>query len=198
MGGRRQRFRPLKAGLHIVGEGLTEYYYFKHLKGLFNYVCTIKPRFCKNTCIKEMDATISQLLEADATVICVFDADNSLRNKSESDQLQALKKKYKSSKNVIFCDSMPSIEYWFLIHYSETRSGFASSKEVTTALKKHIRNFKKTKKFLEKHQWVKKMSVTDGNLNKAIQWASSAPDNSSSYSKIYRAIHLLDKESSEQ
>ncbi len=169
MGGRRQKFKPLKSGLHIVGEGLTEYYYFTHLKGLFNYICTIKPRFCKNTCIKEMDTTISQLLEADATVICVFDADNSLRNKSESAHLQALKKKYRSRKNIIFCDTMPSVEYWFLIHYEETRSGFTSSKDVTTALIKHIRNYDKTKRFLEKTQWVKNMSITDGSLQKAIQ-----------------------------
>lgn len=198
MGGRRQKFRPLKAGLHIVGEGLTEFYYFKHLKGLFNYVCDIKPRFCKNTCIKDMDRTISQLLEADATVLCVFDADNSLRNKSEANQLLRLKNKYKSRKNVIICDTMPSIEYWFLIHYEQTRSGFASSREVTLALKKYIRNYDKSKKFLEKPQWVKKLSSTNGCLKKAVQWASTAPENSPSYSKIYLAINRLEKESSEK
>lgn len=193
MGGRRQKFRTLKPGYHIVGEGLTEYSYFKHLKSLFGYVCTIKPRFCKNTCIKQMDEAISQILEADATAICVFDADTTTRNKTESDHLQKLKKKYKSYKNVIFCDSMPSIEYWFLIHYEETRAGFSSASQVTAALKKHIPNYEKTSKFLGNPQWVKKMSEADGSLKKAIQWAESAPENSASYSKIHCAIDLLGK-----
>jgi len=191
MGGRKQKFKPLKPGLHIVGEGQTEYNYFKHLKRLFGFVSTIKPRFCKNTCIKQMDEAISQIVEADATAICVFDADTSQRNKSESDQLQKLKKKYKSNKNVIFCDSMPSIEYWFLIHFEETRAGFASASQVTAALKKYIHNYEKTSKFLGKPEWVRKMSEADGSLKKAIGWAKAAPKNSASYSKVYRGIDLL-------
>lgn len=192
MGGRRQKFKKLKPGLYIIGEGLTELYYFKHLKEIFHYTCTIKPRFCDNTCVKQMDDTIAQLVAENVKVICVFDADTSSRNPEEDQVLQELKLKYKANRNVLLCDSMPSIEYWFLIHFIETRASLPTSKDAIRLLKKHIRDYSKTKKFLEKKQWVETMSLKSGSIKNARKWAALAPKESISYSKINKAIDLLE------
>lgn len=139
-----------------------------------------------------MDETIKNLLAEKVKVICVFDADTSSRNPEENQVLQELKLKYKSNKNVLLCDSMPSIEYWFLIHFIETRASLPTSKDAIRLLKKHIRNYSKTKKFLEKKLWVESMSQETGSLENARNWAALAPKESISYSKINKAIDLLE------
>ena len=178
--------------MYIVGEGLTELYYFKHLKAIFRYTCTIKPRFCNNTCVKQMGETITQLVAEDVQVICVFDADTASRNAEENKALQALKTKYKSNGNVLLCDSMPSIEYWFLIHFIETRAGLQTSKDAIQELKNFVKNYSRTERFLKQRHWVEAMSSKDGSLESARKWAASAPEASLSYSKICKAIDLLE------
>jgi hypothetical protein len=54
MGGRRQNTRDLKPGIYIIGEGITEQYYFSHLRELYKLNCKIRPRLFKITSIKEM------------------------------------------------------------------------------------------------------------------------------------------------
>lgn len=39
------KIREPKSGIYIVGEGITEQYYFSHIKILLGIHCTIKPRF---------------------------------------------------------------------------------------------------------------------------------------------------------
>ncbi len=190
MGGRRRKFRELKPGLHIVGEGTTEYYYFKHLKHLFGYVYAIKPRFCKNTSIAEMARTIHQLMAEDVTIIYVFDADTQKRNQQEKKELNELKQRYRSNKNVHFCDSTPSIEYWFLIHFIQTRA--ASSSTVIAKLKKHLPNYQKTTKYLKNSGWVNQMAKEEGSMQKAREWAAGAKSDSPSYSNLHKAINVIE------
>jgi hypothetical protein len=35
MGGRKQKIREPKSGIYIVGEGITEQYYFSHIKKIY-------------------------------------------------------------------------------------------------------------------------------------------------------------------
>ena len=50
-------------------------------------------------------------------VIYVFDADVSRRSDAENKKMVSLKKKYENNPNVILCDSLQSIEYWFLLTF---------------------------------------------------------------------------------
>src|SRR5574344_440752 len=115
--------RSLKSSpIVIIGEGLTEQFYFTHLRSIFNYHYTIKPYFFGTTSLKDMDSKIVKVIEGGGVAVCVFDADVSERNDVEKQKLERLRKKYEKKKNVILCDSLPSIEYWFLLHYrSEER-----------------------------------------------------------------------------
>ena len=42
MGGRKQKMRKPKPGIYIVGEGITEQYYFAHIKKIFCSVNLLK------------------------------------------------------------------------------------------------------------------------------------------------------------
>lgn len=61
--------------IHIVGEGLTELFYFSHLKKILGYRYSISPRLFENNSIEKIDKKIKELLDEDVFVICVFDAD---------------------------------------------------------------------------------------------------------------------------
>ncbi len=152
MGGRKQKIREPKPGIYIVGEGITEQYYFSHIKKLYGFHCTIKPRFFGNTSISEMKKKIEELLQGDIFVICVFDADVSAHNESERKKLEQLQNKYRKNKNLLFCNSLPSIEYWFLLHHEHTNRYFKDAKAAEIALKKYIKDYEKTAQFLEKEK----------------------------------------------
>ena len=57
--------------IHIVGEGLTELFYFSHLKKFLGYRYSISPRLFENNSIEKIDKKIKELLNEDVFVICV-------------------------------------------------------------------------------------------------------------------------------
>ncbi|MEY8612057.1 RloB family protein [Parabacteroides segnis] len=183
--------RNTRQVIHLVGEGLTELYYFSHLKRLNGYRYSISPRLFENNGIDKIEKKIKELLNEDVFVICVFDADVSKRNASENKKLEALRKRYMNNKNVLLCDSLQSIEYWFLLHYEDTCRHFQNAYTTEQALKHYMPAFSKNRKFLEKEKWVSDMSA-DGRLEKACSLAEKYEERES-YSKIYKAIQYLSK-----
>lgn len=195
MNGRRQKIKDTFDGIHIVGEGITEQYYFTHIKNQYNCTCKIKPRFFDKTCIGDICSCTEKLLKGGAVVICVFDADVSSRNQKENKALEQFKHKYGSNEQVIICDSLPSIEFWFLIHFRETNCYFIDSASVTKTLKKHLKNYCKNKTYLEKGNWVHEL-CSNGKLDKARSWSESDVLHDGSYSDLYKAFdRLLGKKS---
>lgn len=188
----RTNLKQPKLDVYVVGEGITEQYYFTHLKKLYNLKYKIQPRFFGNTSIREIDEVVRQLVSADMFAICVFDLDTSEREKSEKEKLDKFISCYKDNENVIICTSLPSIEYWFLIHYKDTNKYFNASKEVEKELIKHIKNYEKTKKFLEKEKWVKDL-YSNNKLQTAIERAKKNIDKIGSYTNMYEAIDVVRK-----
>lgn len=186
--------RNTKPAIKIIGEGITEHFYFKHIKSIFGYKCTIRPRFFCKTCVSQIEKQIKEEYESGVTIICVTDADVAQRTPAEQQRLSALKIEYKNKKNVIFCDSMPCIEYWFLLHFKDTCPTYPNSQQVVKDLKKFIKNYERTENFLEKEKWVKDMSSAEKvNNNIAIARAKKYKNSSTSYSKLYLAIEELNK-----
>lgn len=191
MGGRRRKFRQPSPGLYILGEGITEQYYFVHLKTIFHYTCTIRPRLFCNTCIDDIESRIAELIRSDIHVICVFDADVSQRNKTENEKLARLRFKYRNNKNVIFAESLPSIEYWFLLHFRDTCRQYNNAKEVERDLSTHLDGYEKTEKYLKNENWVRDMSARLGDINIAEARAKKYDTAHPSYSKLYLALEKM-------
>lgn len=183
--------RPQKSPkITVIGEGITEQYYFSHIRSLYNFRYTLKPYYFGTTTLQEMERKISEIIIGGGMAVCVFDTDVSQRNESERKRLIDLKRKYEQKKNVIFCDSLPSVEYWFLLHYRNTNRYFGNSFEVERDLKSFVRNYGKTNDFLEKEKWVADMCA-DQKMEMAIQRAKDFGENGESYSNVYRAIELF-------
>ena len=175
--------------IHVVGEGLTELFYFSHIKKLLGYRCSISPRLFENNSIEKIEKKLKELLQEDVFVICVFDADVSRRSDAENKKLASLKRRYEKNKNVLLCDSLQSIEYWFLLHYEDTCRHFQDSDATEKALKRYIPAYDKSRKFMEKEKWVKDM-IADGKMDKACKLAEKYQGRAS-YSEIGKAIDKL-------
>ena len=158
--------------IHIVGEGLTELFYFSHLKKVLGYRYSISPRLFENNSIEKIEKKIKELLDEDVFVICVFDADVSRRSDAENKKMVSLKKKYENNANVILCDSLQSIEYWFLLHFEDTCRHFQDSAATERALKQYLPTYDKTRKYLEKDKWVKEI-LAGSKMDKACELAES-------------------------
>lgn len=181
----------LRESIYVIGEGLTEKYYFQHLKKLKFYSCVVRPRFfsSKNS-IYYLEKRTKELLSADVKVICAFDADVSQRNKEEQLKLQRFIAKYKNNDQVILCDSLPSIEFWFLLHFKKTNKHFANYNAIRDELRKYITDYDKTEKYLMQDKWVKVLILKQ---EKAIDNIKGLKQNNISYTNIYKAIEILEK-----
>lgn len=51
----KKPIRNTRQVIHIVGEGLTELFYFKHLKMFINYRYSISPRLFENNSIEKIE-----------------------------------------------------------------------------------------------------------------------------------------------
>jgi hypothetical protein len=185
---RKIRERKIKApNVTIIGEGLTERCYFKHLKSLKGYRYTCKPRNFSQQSIDDLQKQIDKVLTDDGVAVCVFDADVAREKPAERKKLEAMQKKYAGNEQVILCDSMPYIEFWFLIHYLNTNKYFASSADVIKILRRYLPDFSKHEIYLSKEKWVVDM-IADGKQDTAMERAKAFGMTGESYSNIYKAF----------
>lgn len=176
----------------VLGEGITEQYYFSHVRALFDYHFVIKPYYFSVTSLVEMDKKIAEAISEGGYAVAVFDADVSSRNEVERKKLETIRKKYSKKKNVILCDSMTSIEYWFLLHFENTNRHFKDAAATEQELRKYIPDYEKKTKFLHNIKWVSDMSE-EGKLDIAIDRARSFGRGGESYSDIYKAFELFNR-----
>lgn len=174
----------------IIGAGITERWYFSHLQALFNLKIKIRPRFFGNENINTLEKRIGQVLDEGGRAVVVFDADVSMWNETEKERLVRLRKKYVKNKRVVLCDSLPSIEYWFLLHYANVNRYFGTSKAVIEELTKYVKDFNKTESFLKNQKWVFDM-CDKGQLDIAFQRAQSFGTEGESYTNIWKAIENI-------
>lgn len=175
----------------FIGAGITEKWYFSHLQSILSLKIKIRPRYFGNENIPTLEKLIKQVLDNDGLAIVVFDADVSTWNESEKKKLSALKGRYANNKRVILCDSLPSIEFWFLIHFINTNRFFGTSKAVMAELSKHIPQFEKTEAFLSNKKWVENM-ISDGKFQDAYSRAKQYGTDGESYSNLWKAFEYLE------
>jgi hypothetical protein len=175
----------------IIGAGITEQWYFSHLQSLFNYRMKIRPRFFGQENIHAIAKKIETVVVKDGGIaICVFDADVSTWDDAEKTRLEQLRKMYADNEHVVFCDSLPSIEYWFLLHYANTNRYFGTSKAVMAELTKFQPGFDKAETFLKNPKWVAEME-SDGKIQLACERAEAFGMEGESYTNVHKALNRI-------
>lgn len=164
---RKKKNIRLRTSFTVLGDGKTEQAYLKHLKTIQGYRYSVYPSLFTNITHKIAEKKIDELLSGGCDLIVYITDYDTVVNQKKQKTFSDLVKKYEKNDKVLICESMPSIEFWFLLHYQLTTKKFKNADEVVEMLKKYIPDFSKTKNFLENQKWVEDMSG-NGQLKKAI------------------------------
>jgi len=171
----------------VVGAGKTEKFYFSHLKDLYNLNIQIQSRFFGNENFPTLEKRVENVLSNEGKAIVVFDVDVSSWDENVKSQYDRFKNKYAGNPNVIICDSLPSIEYWFLLHFMLTDKHFPTSKSIEKELKKHIPAFNKSEDFLQNTKWVADLCA-NGKLPTAYKRAKASNEFAQSHTNVWKAL----------
>lgn len=174
----------------IIGAGKTELFYFCHLKEIYNLKMQVKPRYFGNEDIYYLRKRVEDVIDGGGIAVVVFDVDVPARDANVNEQYDLFRTDYSGNPNVVFCESMPSIEYWFLLHYVNCNRHFPTSGSVIAVLKKHIKDFDKKEAFLKKAKWVEDL-CSDKKISLAYDRAKSPDEFAQSYTNIWKAIDAI-------
>lgn len=201
----------------ISGGKNTERYYFTHLNDVTDYKFNIRPRYFgdESNYVEMFPLRIHDILKknADAAIFCVFDMDAIHKDGliSRHDEFVASLKNEIDRGNVVLCPSMPSFEYWLLLHFINYTGYLKDFPKVAGVLAPYLKpyfsttasSFKKllkNKKHLKDPEWVEKL-LEGGKLELAIERAraiykqivQSGDFTEKSYTLVYLIFDYLKK-----
>ena len=105
----------VKKSIAIIGEGETEWWYFETLRIACRYKFKVAPDFPQHSDIPHMAKLAEDYVKRETdNVVCLVDMDRLLRLPAEMATYQQLRKS--SSPNVIWIETNPCTEFWFLLH----------------------------------------------------------------------------------
>jgi hypothetical protein len=155
----------------VLGDGQTEQYYLTHLRNIRGFNFRIRPRLFKSITIEEADKLIREMLDEDFDMVIYFTDYDTIVKQGKIEKYKKIVGRYEKRTDVLICESMPSIEFWFLLHYIKTTRNFQNASEALKELKKHLPEFSKETSFLEKQKWVEELCA-NGKLTTAMTYAS--------------------------
>ena len=141
----------------IIGEGITEFYYFQSLRDVYKQV-VFKPDNPKNTSIKELGKKIREAKKEGYThIFCIIDMDT--KNK-ESERAQYKKLKAKFAKPIInpkkgisckveFFETHLCTEMFFRYYFGYTSHSYGDQESLIKDLNKYV-EYEKTIDFFSK------------------------------------------------
>lgn len=148
MAGRQTKKRKLYPAIAIIGEGITESIYFSQMRQEEDLQFTVKPDYGKNSSVESIVEKALDFLEKEFDIVfCVTDMDEMTRNQNLMDKYINLKKKHGSDR-LVFIETNPCMEFWFLLHYTFTTKAFNNYKQLAKLLKKYLPAYDKTEKYL--------------------------------------------------
>ncbi|OFY23574.1 MAG: hypothetical protein A2W98_00430 [Bacteroidetes bacterium GWF2_33_38] len=164
---RHSQRRDTKKVMVVLGDGKTEQHYLNHLKKLKNYKFTSRPSLFSNVTIEKVDCYIDEYLSGGCNNIIYITDYDTIINQNKLEKFKKLKRKYSQKKEVLICETMPSIEFWFLLHFCKTTTEFINCEVVTRYLKRYLPDYDKNDSYLKLSKWVE-ILCSNGGLDKAI------------------------------
>ena len=197
----------LRQATLILGEGPTEFFYFKSLCDVFKRL-TIKPDYPKHTSIKELDLKIAEgMAMGYSHIFCVIDMDTK-NIEPERSQYQKLKTKYatpiNNPKKGIHCkvecfETHRCTELFFLYYFRYTSRSYEEQESLIKDLNKFVEYQKTTDFFIKSKGLHSYFERHGGNLVQAIANANRSMDEKLSsgrdytYSELGRLMRELKK-----
>ena len=188
----------VKKSIAIIGEGETEWWYFETLRIACRYKFKVAPDFPQHSDIPHMAKLAEDYVRRETDyVVCLVDMDRLLQLPTEMATYQKLKKK--SSSNVIWIETNPCTEFWFLLHFLPQISTkhYETSEDVLLDLKRYMPGYEKTARYFRKNNLYKYLTE-NGDLQRAIGYAEKLsrrskanPEDRMAYSQMNLVFELI-------
>ena len=182
----------------IIGEGETEWFYFDSLRIALKYPFKIAPAMPQHSDISHMMKLVEECLSKDFDiVICLVDMDRLLNNRKELNLYKKIKGK--SSEKVMWIETNPCTEFWFLLHFLPELSvrHYNTCEEVVADLQKYMPGYEKTRKYFRKIKLYEFLRE-NGDIERAKRYSEqlfklsqSSPEDNIAYSQIHLVLNLL-------
>lgn len=130
--------RSKKFKISVVGEGATEWHYISSFNKVENYKVSIRPSLPKKSTYSEIFNKAKQLInQGYDRAYCLIDLDVCCEDMVSYQKYLKEKKSIEKNKNIKVFETMPCIEYWFLLHFTSYSSKkYSSCDEVVKDLRK--------------------------------------------------------------
>ena len=194
---KRAANRKVRKSIAIIGEGLTEYRYVDDMRTTERYRFSLVPGIPKHSDVDDIVRLAQERLGAGFDyVLCLIDMDVIEGSHDKMEHYKALKRE---NPDIIFVESSPCTEYWFLMHYMPGPSSreYADYDAVAQALKRHIPNYDKTEAFFNKTHIYRELKEK-GDMAKAIELSreldklhETEPEVYKSYSQMYKLFDII-------
>ena len=182
----------------ILGEGPTEFFYFKSLCDVFKHI-TIKPDYPKHTNLKDLEKKIDEGVEMGYShIFCIIDMDTK-DLEPERSQYQKMKAKYaepiNKPKKGIYCsveffETHRCTELFFLYYFRYTSRPYDDQEPLLKDLNQYV-EYRKTIEFFIKtkglHSYFER---NGGSLEKAIANANRSMDERNNDGRDYTFSEL--------
>lgn len=182
----------------ILGEGPTEFFYFKSLCDVFKHI-TIKPDYPKHTNLKDLEKKIEEGIEMGYShIFCIIDMDTK-DLEPERSQYQKMKAKYaepiNKPKKGIYCsveffETHRCTELFFLYYFRYTSRPYDDQEPLLKDLNQYV-EYRKTIEFFIKtkglHSYFER---NGGSLEKAIANANRSMDERNNDGRDYTFSEL--------
>ena len=199
----------LRESAMIIGEGITEFYYFQSLRDVYKQV-VFKPDCPKHTSISELERKIREAAEKGYThIFCIIDMDN--KNKEpERTRYKRLRAKFAKPINkpkkgisckVEFFETHLCTEMFFRYYFGYTSCSYENQESLIKDLNKCVK-YEKTIEFFRKskglHSYFERNKRNKGSLKKAIANAEKSmkekekDDRDYTYSELGRLMKALE------
>ena len=195
----------------VSGGRNTERFYFTHVNDLSDkHKFNIRPKYFgdESAYVEVFPQRINEILSknTDAKIFCVFDMDTVIKRSLQDKHkvfVESLKDEIEKG-SVVICDSMPSFEFWLLLHFVDYGGLLKNYPEVSQVLAPYIKPYfaeseMRLKKLLKKEEylkdsaWVRRL-LDEGRLEQAVERAkvcfarAMQKEGLYSYTNVYKAF----------
>ncbi len=144
----------------ILVDGETEIWYFQMMKKHETLPVDIKPDLPAKKKLKDQYDEVLEYAKHSDKVIWMLDFDTLIKEESETkakgkskiQEFRGYISKLKKFDNVEVLVNTPCLEYWYLLHFTETGKYFPNCESVVKELKKHdcLNDYIKTQEYYKK------------------------------------------------
>lgn len=199
---RERKHKETRISYAIVGEGITEFFYFDGFRNsekelLKKHNITLKPDKPKHPDYSDIIAKAKVLLAKEYDVVfCLIDMDyinaDAIRKQAYAKEKAACIKLHKNA--IYFVESNPAFEFWLLLHFLYTDRQFRNCDEVIAELKKdgRIESYEKTIEYFTKNNlYVQLRDKLEAAVDNARRLSGGTNNPHTPYSRVFEVFEEL-------